>query len=164
MTRRGQAFEMVYFIAKVFAILGVATALGFLLQYFFTVTIDTTTLRGEIFLQRLLSDPNGIAYVDANGVAWPGTIASEKFTTAQLEASMAPHAVEGVWDWVAAEIELSSGAQHRTIYYNQEKYARWQQMVGTGNAIRTERALPVLVHGEREARGRLQVRMIAPKG
>ncbi|HLC66637.1 MAG TPA: hypothetical protein VJK52_03275 [Candidatus Nanoarchaeia archaeon] len=162
--KKGQeSFTMVYFIVKVFVILGIATALGFLIQYFFSMSIDTTSLRSELFLQRLLNNPNGVIYVDDLGTGWPGTIAWEKFTSAQLEASMQP--AEGNWDWVAAELELSSRGQRKTIYYNKEKYVSWQRMVAQSDAVSSVREFPVQVqYAGTEQSGMLKIHMITPRG
>lgn len=155
--RKGMTANITDMLIKMTILLIAAFAMVFLIQQYLAVSIETGALRSEIFLQRVLSSPTGIAYVDPNtGVAWPGTIDREKFTDEQLAASI-PEADQ---DWIAAELTLDG----ITIRHNGERYVEWQRMVAVGSAIVAQRDIPVVVYdGATVRKGMLRVSTIAPK-
>lgn len=156
MGKKAMSQEMVHWLLKLTFAIGGALAVVFLINYAFAVTVETRELRAELFLQRLLSSPTGMVYVDELGVVWPGTIDLRKFSQQHIEASAVPNA----HDWIAAELELNG----KIIHYNKEKYVQWQYLVAGGTGALYQKELFVLVtDGKSTESGRLRITMITPK-
>lgn len=151
MSRKAQfTFDFLAFAPRFIFLIFVVAALVTLVNSNVSNYTDARALEGNLFIDTLLTSPDGFAAQDAQGKVLLGTLDLDKFNTQHLENSF------GTAKHLAAQFTLYPvNAPHLSTItdYNKESFTLYEalakrKLVGSGKAILVERTSRVLVDGK----------------
>ena len=129
--------EVIWFIPQMLFLIAVLFAFVILIKSLIVVNIDVREVDSTILVHRLLLSQDGISYYDGDlGRLHPGIIDLEKFREISDEAP--PNILDNeIVSYgsdnpiIAASIALKQkGMGDIVVFYNKEKYDRWEPRVG----------------------------------
>ncbi len=89
MNKRGDSFDLLYFIPKMIFLIVVMVLVIYLVSLFVTNSLDVREAQAKVFANKIYYSPNGISYYDSElGKTIPGTIDPKKITNITLENMM----------------------------------------------------------------------------
>ncbi|MEM4336430.1 MAG: hypothetical protein QXG86_00300 [Candidatus Woesearchaeota archaeon] len=162
-SKRGiNAYDAVYWSARILFVLLMLFFIYFLARYYDSQTLDTTKQEAEIFVRYMLYNPNALPYTDpSTGRTIYGVVDINKLSETTLEKAMFFGEINNM---IAANITLTYNVKKEEgkeevkkieLFYNREKYFNWLPLsnvffVGIGKVekIETRRYVIVLDNGE----------------
>lgn len=146
-----------------FLVIFALVTLAMLVNYSVSYHVDTTQLRVNLFVTRVIYSNNGISYTDQTGRIYPGTIDPERLSIAILNNYL---------DYknnrlISANITLytDDGAKVKSVMYNKEMYSLWQPLVFTNDYFERNINRYVLIKDkQRLVPGKLVVDVVTPRG
>lgn len=115
------SLDVTRWILKIMFLVAVTVYITFVLFYFFTVRINTETLRTQILLHRFIYSTDGISYFDPEiRRLYPEIVDLNKFKSDTLSRAINSK-------YAAAKLtlrELSSNQVYK-IYYNEPEFRAW---------------------------------------
>jgi hypothetical protein len=130
--KKGAAEEVIEQIPYILLTIIVMAGVYLLLSYYSSMTIDPAPVQANVFLYRVLYEPNIISFTDtATGKVFPAIIEDSNFKSEHLDQS-----IKYSYDkQVMAKFELldiRTKEPFRTAYYNQVGYERLEPLAHAG--------------------------------
>ncbi len=126
--------------------------------------IPLENLRSEIFIERILSSPDCLAYFDEDTQrTYPNIVNLSRFSASVLDECID----YGHRDFMTARLNLVNleSLEEQAIYYNEDKFKDWDiYSFDRKYYYKTEKNRYILVRGEEDFRARLNVEIITQTG
>jgi hypothetical protein len=149
MNKKGQTEEIIEQIPYIIITIVVMAAMFFLISYYSRSVVDVKPIQREVFINRMLYQPNALSYTDPlTGKVYPGIIMDSNFTSAHLD-----QAINYTYEkQIMAKFELlrpDNAEVIKVAYYHGEWYKNLEPLArsgvgGAGGASFEERTLPAV--------------------
>ena len=150
-------FFWVFSIIRILSVFIFILALYLLISAFIKEEVDVFYAESNLFIERILTQPNGISYTDPLTTrTYPYVLDIKRIKNPDLSTSLEQSNFYGDTNkHIAAELILedSLGNVLTQTYYNEDWYDRWIVLArlhvpGPGGARLLTRRIPVLIHDE----------------
>lgn len=161
-------FVLTHYSWRFFLLFVCVFGIFFMFRHFMVLSVETESVRSELFFQRLLYSPTGITYADPlTGRPYPGIIDLEKASTPTLLKKYVENSIlPSHPDLIAAELQLELADRKLPPFvYNEEDFTQWRDLLVAGTGVSVQKKTTVLVKTPRGLeRGTLTAFIITPKG